>query len=141
MSRAESATTLAPAADGPDAAATGPAAPSRRWIVDLVLLGALWGASFLFMRIAAPEFGAVPAASMRVGIAMLFLVPLMLLRDQGPALRRHWRPMLGIGIARKIGPSRHPGCSHCWPLLACTSASYPGRCARRWPSGYAGHDA
>ena len=30
---------------------------------------------------------------------------------------------LGIGIARKIGPSRQPGCSHCWPLLAWMRAS------------------
>jgi drug/metabolite transporter (DMT)-like permease len=95
------------------------AVPSRRWIVDLVLLGALWGASFLFMRIAAPEFGAVPAASMRVGIAMLFLVPLMLLRDQGPALRRHWRPMLGIGILN----SGLPFALFCYALLTLTSGA------------------
>ena len=30
---------------------------------------------------------------------------------------------LGIGMCRKTGPGRQPGCSHCWPLLACTSAS------------------
>ena len=32
-------------------------------------------------------------------------------------------PMLGIGMCRKIGPMRQPGCSHICPLLACTSAS------------------
>jgi hypothetical protein len=47
-------------------------------------------------------------------------------------------PMLGIGMCKKIGPGRHPGCSHCWPDDACTSASYPGRRARRCPGGYAG---
>lgn len=119
MSRSESATILAPAADGPDAAATGPAAPSRRWIVDLVLLGALWGASFLFMRIAAPEFGALPAATMRVAIATLVLVPLMLLRDQGPALLRHWKPMLGIGILN----SGLPFALFCFALLTLTSGA------------------
>ena len=31
-----------------------------RDLVDLFVLGAIWGASFLFMRVAAPEFGAVP---------------------------------------------------------------------------------
>lgn len=105
----ESATTVAPA----------PVAASRRWIVDLVLLGALWGASFLFMRIAAPEFGAVPTAAMRVGIATLFLVPLMLLRDQGPALRRHWKPMLGIGIIN----SGLPFALFCFALLTLTSGA------------------
>ncbi|HUD31603.1 MAG TPA: DMT family transporter, partial [Variovorax sp.] len=93
--------------------------PSRRWLVDLVLLGALWGASFLFMRIAAPEFGAVPAATMRVGVAMLFLVPLMLLRGQGPALRRHWKPMLGIGVLN----SGLPFALFCFALLTLTSGA------------------
>lgn len=38
-----------------------------------VLLGALWGASFLFLRIAAPEFGAALSAELRVGLAWLAL--------------------------------------------------------------------
>ena len=46
----------------------------RRDLVDLFVLGAIWGASFLFMRIAAPEFGAIPLITARVGIGALFLV-------------------------------------------------------------------
>lgn len=42
-------------------------------IALLVLLGALWGASFLFLRIAAPEFGAALTAELRVGLAWLAL--------------------------------------------------------------------
>ncbi len=38
-----------------------------------VLLGALWGASFLFLRIAAPDFGAALSAELRVGLAWLAL--------------------------------------------------------------------
>ena len=34
--------------------------------------------------------------------------------------------MLGMGMCKKIGPGRHPGCSHCWPLLACTSGVVAG---------------
>jgi len=45
-----------------------------RDIVDLVVLGAIWGSSFLFMRIAAPEFGPVSLVTVRVGIAAMFLV-------------------------------------------------------------------
>ncbi|MDM0104246.1 DMT family transporter [Variovorax sp. J22R24] len=71
---------------------------SRRWLVDLVLLGALWGASFLFMRIGAAEFGALPTAAVRVGIAMLFLFPLLLLRGQWSSFKQHWKPALGIGV-------------------------------------------
>ena len=45
-----------------------------RDLVDLVVLGAIWGASFLFMRVAAPEFGAIPLIAARVGIAAVFLI-------------------------------------------------------------------
>jgi drug/metabolite transporter (DMT)-like permease len=48
-----------------------------RDLVDLLVLGAIWGASFLFMRVAAPEFGAVPLIAARVGIAALFLVAVL----------------------------------------------------------------
>lgn len=55
---------------------------ATRTLVDLVVLGALWGASFLFMRVAAPEFGPVPLIAVRVTIAAIILLPLML-RTQG----------------------------------------------------------
>jgi drug/metabolite transporter (DMT)-like permease len=45
--------------------------------VELVVLGAIWGASFLFMRVAAPEFGAVPLIAARVGIAAVFLIAVL----------------------------------------------------------------
>jgi drug/metabolite transporter (DMT)-like permease len=46
---------------------------TRRDFVDLLLLAAIWGASFLFMRVAAPEFGAIPLIWIRVLVAALFL--------------------------------------------------------------------
>jgi len=55
-----------------------------RDFVDLFVLGAIWGASFLFMRVAAPEFGAIPLIAARVGIAALFLI-LVLARRGGLA--------------------------------------------------------
>ena len=45
-----------------------------RDLIDLFVLGAIWGASFLFMRIAAPEFGAIPLIAARVAIAAVFLL-------------------------------------------------------------------
>ena len=53
MSQAE-----APAAGGPAESA----AAVARWLtpLELTLLGAIWGASFLFMRVSAREFGALP---------------------------------------------------------------------------------
>ncbi|WP_431273421.1 DMT family transporter [Variovorax ureilyticus] len=73
-------------------------AASGRWLVDLLLLGALWGASFLFMRIGAAEFGALPTAAVRVAIATVFLLPLLVLRGQWSAFQQHWKPALGIGV-------------------------------------------
>ena len=36
--------------------------PTTDWRTDYVLLGALWGASFLFMRMGAAEFGPLATA-------------------------------------------------------------------------------
>ena len=70
----------------------------RSWLIDLVLLAALWGASFLFMRIGAAEFGALPTAAVRVGIATLFLLPITLWRGHGPMLVRHWKVTMTVGV-------------------------------------------
>jgi drug/metabolite transporter (DMT)-like permease len=51
-----------------------------RDITDLVLLGAIWGASFLFMRVAAPEFGPVALIAVRVALAAALLLPLLVWR-------------------------------------------------------------
>ena len=67
-------------------------------IVDFVLLAAIWGASFLFMRLAVVEFGAVATAAVRVGIAAAFLLPLMLWRGHGAAFRRHWKAVCLVGV-------------------------------------------
>ncbi|MBI3369401.1 MAG: EamA/RhaT family transporter, partial [Burkholderiales bacterium] len=48
-----------------------------RDIADLVLLAALWGASFLFIRVAVPEFGPLAMAAVRVAGAGLMLLPLL----------------------------------------------------------------
>lgn len=76
-------------------ATTAPA--TRAWVVDFVLLAALWGASFLFMRLATVEFGALPTAALRVGIATLFLLPILWLRGLVAQLRRHWKPVFIVG--------------------------------------------
>ena len=48
--------------------------------LSLIWLAAIWGASFLFMRVAVPEFGAVPLITVRVALAGLFLLPLVVWR-------------------------------------------------------------
>ncbi|HYF43844.1 MAG TPA: DMT family transporter [Ramlibacter sp.] len=73
-------------------------AAARGWITDFVLLSAVWGASFLFMRVAVVEFGAMPTAAMRTAIAAAFLLPLLWLRKLGPQLRQHWKKVFLIGV-------------------------------------------
>ncbi|MDO9198089.1 DMT family transporter [Rhodoferax sp.] len=68
------------------------------WLIEFVLLAALWGSSFLFMRLGTVEFGAIPTAGVRVAIASLFLLPLLLWRGLGPQLARHWKKTFFIGL-------------------------------------------
>lgn len=71
---------------------------SYRDRMELVLLAALWGASFLFMRIAVPEFGAFALAELRVGIAALFLFIVLLWQGGAEKLLRHVVPLVVVGI-------------------------------------------
>ena len=52
-----------------------------KYAIELVLLAAIWGASFMFMRIATPEFGPVALIEIRVLVASLFLLPIWYLRE------------------------------------------------------------
>lgn len=73
-------------------------------IIDMTVLAALWGASFMLMRFASPAFGPIPLAALRVIGASLFLVPLLLMRGQAGELRKHWRPLLVVGITNSTLP-------------------------------------
>lgn len=73
-------------------------------LIDMLALAAIWGASFLFMRLGAGEFGAVPLTALRVGGAALFLLPLVWMRAQGAALRAHWRPIVIVGVINSALP-------------------------------------
>jgi drug/metabolite transporter (DMT)-like permease len=44
---------------------------------ELTLLGAIWGGSFLFMRIAAPDFGPVALVEVRIVLGALSLLPFL----------------------------------------------------------------
>lgn len=76
----------------------------RRDLIDLVLLAALWGGSFLFTRIAAPAFGPLALAELRVAIAALILVPLLAWRAGLGDLRRHARAFVLLGAVNTAIP-------------------------------------
>ncbi|HET8818809.1 MAG TPA: DMT family transporter [Xanthomonadaceae bacterium] len=85
-----------PSADtSPVADAATPAA-AVDWLtpIELTLLGAIWGASFMFQRVAAPEFGAIALAEIRLAFGAVVLLPFLWhARRRFPAGR--W-PMLAL---------------------------------------------
>jgi drug/metabolite transporter (DMT)-like permease len=67
---------------------------------QLLLLALLWGASFLFMRVAAPEFGPVSLVALRVAIAALVLAPFLRLPNwRSSAPRVAW-----LGVVNSAAP-------------------------------------
>jgi drug/metabolite transporter (DMT)-like permease len=77
---------------------------SGRDTVELLVLAALWGASFLFMRLGAADFGPVALVFVRVALASVLLLPLMLARGEGAALRQHWRAVALVGLLNTALP-------------------------------------
>lgn len=81
-----------------------PRSPSPASYVDFVLLAAIWGASFLFMRMGVVDFGVLPTAGLRVIVASLFLLPLVVWRGQWPALRAQAPLVFSIGTLNSAIP-------------------------------------
>jgi drug/metabolite transporter (DMT)-like permease len=73
-------------------------------ILELLTLAALWGGSFLFMRVAAPEFGPVPLMGVRVAIASAFLLPLLLYSGKFSSMLKAGRPLLLVGVLNSALP-------------------------------------
>lgn len=67
-------------------------------LLEFLILAALWGASFLFMRLGAAEFGPVATAGLRVGIAALCLLPVFLRPAVWQGFVARWRPILIVGL-------------------------------------------
>ena len=64
---------------------------------EFILLAAMWGGSFLLMKMGASEFGPFATAFLRVLLATVFLLPLLLWRGQWAALRAKWRTVVLVG--------------------------------------------
>lgn len=70
----------------------------------LLLLAAIWGGSFLFMRIGVPVFGPVALIAFRVSIAATFLWLVSLWFRKSLDFRRQWRHYLIIGLLNSAFP-------------------------------------
>ncbi len=83
----------------------------------LLVLAAVWGASFLFMREAAPEFGPFALIFVRVLMAALCLLPILWWRGQCRELLTHAGPLAVIGILN----SGLPFVLIAWAMLSLTA--------------------
>lgn len=71
----------------------------KRWdaVVEFVVLAAVWGGSFFWMRVAAPEFGPVWLIELRLVLASAVLLPLVLRQGLWSVGLAHWRHLLVVG--------------------------------------------
>lgn len=77
-------------------------------IVQLLVLAALWGASFLFIRVGVAEFGVAPLMALRVVIGALVLVLMLAMRGTPRAsfatLREKALPLFVVGVLNSAAP-------------------------------------
>lgn len=79
------------------------AARLRLDALELPALAAIWGISFLFMRVAAPAFGPVPLVELRLAMGGLVLAPL-LWRARAQFPLRLWPKLALIGAVNSAVP-------------------------------------
>lgn len=72
--------------------------------LQLLVLAAMWGSSFLFMRVSAMEVSPLVITLARAGIAALFLSALLLLKGQFRYVFRRWKPLTIVGLANTAIP-------------------------------------
>lgn len=77
-----------------------------RWLtpIELTLLGAIWGGSFLFMRIAAADFGPVALVEMRLSLGAIVLLPFLWSSREQFASPRMWVHLAWIAAVNSALP-------------------------------------
>ena len=77
---------------------------SRKNFLVLLLLAFAWGASFLFMRIASPEFGPVFTTELRVTLAAAALLLYAKITRKQLGIWQHWKQFLLLGALNAALP-------------------------------------
>lgn len=75
-----------------------------RDLAALIALGVLWGASFLFIRVAVPALGPFVLMELRVALAALALLAYGFTIGRLPKLRAHWRKFAVLGTVNSAIP-------------------------------------
>ncbi|WP_244815979.1 DMT family transporter [Caballeronia sp. Lep1P3] len=77
-------------------------------LAQLLLLAALWGGSFLFIRVGVSDLGVAPLMALRVGIGALFLLIVLVLRGSArrafSTMRERAWPLLVVGVFNSAAP-------------------------------------
>jgi drug/metabolite transporter (DMT)-like permease len=73
-------------------------------LIRLIVLAAIWGGSFLFLRIAVPVLGPAVLIEYRVVFAAVFLALVGLLLKKRLDLRAHWKHYLMLGLFNSALP-------------------------------------
>ncbi|MFK7863063.1 MAG: DMT family transporter [Pseudohongiellaceae bacterium] len=71
---------------------------------ELVFLSAIWGSSFLFLRIAAPVLGPVFLIEMRVVSALIVLLPICFAMGKHVEVIQNWRSILLVSVTNMTIP-------------------------------------
>lgn len=71
---------------------------------ELLLLGAIWGSSFMLIKWAAPELGIFALVEIRALGATLLLIPFVFLKRQQKDLFQYWPQLLVVGLLNTAIP-------------------------------------
>ena len=73
-------------------------------VIDLLLLAAIWGSSFLFIRLSVGDFGPIALSGMRTLIAGVTLLPILFLSKKMAMIRTYWRSIIIVGLFNSALP-------------------------------------
>ena len=77
---------------------------SRRHWTLLLIVAAVWGASYLFIKLGLEDFSPAMVVFLRTALAVIVLLPLALQRNALDGLRERWTAILLLGAMQVAGP-------------------------------------
>ena len=75
-----------------------------RDISELIFLSAIWGSSFLFLRLTSPVFGPIFLIEMRVLSGLAVLLPLVLFLGKLAEFQKHWKMIAAVSLMNMAIP-------------------------------------
>ncbi|HEY0750029.1 MAG TPA: DMT family transporter, partial [Chitinophagaceae bacterium] len=70
----------------------------------LIMLAAIWGSSYLFLRIATPVIGVMLTMSSRIIIAAVFMIIIVAFSGSMPDYRKNWKHFTVLGLLNLVIP-------------------------------------